>query len=229
MDLPVQLAYYRGLQLWKSQETAKKEESPSQIDQRDTDIVAALDLQPTEKLESVESKVEIARPELSGEWTRNKRYICSPCGEIFDDFYALIDHQQASHTGVWFTHIQVGEETGHDLAEELTRQIKRSGNGGPTTLPSSFQCTKCHFVIHSIPELHSHILLCSNHVSTSPCRKRRVKVNPRSRKSHWSNNESSNSTGVNRNVSSQSKTNGSATRSLRSRSPKEGNLINLYN
>lgn len=73
------------------------------------------------------------------------------------------------------THIQLdcsaSEST--SLASELTRQILRSGSD-PADPPSVHQCTKCQYVAESTSELHSHILLCSNHASTTiPCRKAR--------------------------------------------------------
>jgi DNA-directed RNA polymerase subunit RPC12/RpoP len=187
------------------------------------DISKVLNLRKTVETSSQEKVTAISQPEFSGEWIRSKNYICSPCGEIFQDFLALLDHQQNGHSGVSCTHIQLDQSTEAELADELKRQIMRSGNGGQILPLDTFQCTKCHFSVESIPELHSHILLCSNHVSASPYRKRRVKVNPRSRRGHWNQNEAPNggSRGLQRTNSSLTK-NSSAARSLRSRSPKEG-------
>ncbi len=229
--MPLQLAYYRGLELWKLQETAKTEESSSQTGPEEMDITLALDLHPNKTSESVVKKeTDSQRPELSGEWIRSKNYICSPCGQIFQDFLALLDHQQIDHGSVWCTHIQLNQSAEAGLVTELTRQIIRSGNvyNEPAHSVDAFKCTKCHFAVQSIPELHSHILLCSNHVSASPSRKRRIKVNPSSRRSHWRQNEavSGGIKGVQRSISSQTK-NSSTSRSLRNRSPKEGNLVNL--
>lgn len=190
------------------------------------DISSALNLRPSETVPSVKVETDLPKPELSGEWIRSKSYICVPCGYLFEDFLALLNHQQVEHSGVLCSHIQLDQFSETGLAEELIRQIKRSGSGGSTQSSTAFQCTKCHFTVQSIPELHSHILLCSNHVSASPSRKRRFKVNPNSRRSHWSQNAASGrSRGMQRTISSQSK-NSSAVRSLRSRSPKEG-MINI--
>ena len=233
MDVPLQLAYCRGLEQWKLQEITKtegEESCTSQSGPEKMDIALALDLRPVESSVS-EDRMETdnLRPELSGEWIRSKSYICSPCGQIFQDFLALLDHQQAVHSGVWCNHIQLHQSTEvAGLAEELTRQIMRSGSGGPTHSAAAFQCTKCHFTLQSIPELHSHILLCSNHVSASPYRKRRVKVNPSSRRSHWSQNEvtSGGLKGLQRSISSIK--NSSTSRLLRARSPKEGYILNFF-
>ncbi|XP_057367121.1 uncharacterized protein LOC130688170 [Daphnia carinata] len=222
LDVPIQMAYFNGLQSWKLQEIAKTDGSSSQDGPEDSDISKALNLLPAKTNPTVKEETATRQPEFSGEWIRKKRYICSPCGEIFHDFLALLDHQQKSHNGVWCTHVQLDQSIEVDLAGELTRQITRSGTGGLNLPSNNFKCTKCHFAVQSIPELHSHILLCSNHVSASPSRKRRIKVNPSSRRNHWNQPETKNgrSRGMQRTISSQTK-NSSATRSLRSRSPKE--------
>lgn len=223
LDVPLQMAYYYGLKSLKLQETAKTQSSSSQSAPEEMDISKVLNLRKTVETSSQEKVTAISQPEFSGEWIRSKNYICSPCGEIFQDFLALLDHQQNGHSGVSCTHIQLDQSTEAELADELKRQIMRSGNGRQILPLDTFQCTKCHFSVESIPELHSHILLCSNHVSASPYRKRRVKVNPRSRRGHWNQNEAPNggSRGLQRTNSSLTK-NSSAARSLRSRSPKEG-------
>lgn len=222
LDVPIQMAYFNGLQSWKLQEIVKTDGNSSQAGPEDLDISKALNLLPAKTNPTVTVETATRQPEFSGEWIRRKRYICSPCGEIFHDFLALLDHQQKGHNGIWCTHIQLDQSIEVDLAGELTRQITRSGTGGLNLPPNTYQCTKCHFVVESIPELHSHILLCSNHVSASPSRKRRLKVNPSSRRSHWNQPETKNgrSRGMQRTISSQTK-NPSATRSLRNRSPKE--------
>ncbi|KAI9555853.1 hypothetical protein GHT06_018370 [Daphnia sinensis] len=222
LDVPIQMAYFNGLQSWKSQEIAKTDGNLSQAVPEELDISKALNLLPAKTMPTIKEETATRQPEFSGEWIRKKRYICSPCGEIFHDFLALLDHQQKSHNGVWCTHIQLDQSIEVDLAGELTRQITRSGTGGLNLTSNTYQCTKCQFVVESIPELHSHILLCSNHVSASPSRKRRLKVNPSSRRNHWNQSETKNgrSRGMQRTISSQTK-NSSATRSLRSRSPKE--------
>ena len=156
-----------GPKLCTLQKTAKTEESPSQSEPELMDITLALDLRPVES-STPEDRVKeetIQRPELSGEWARSKSYICSPCGQIFQDFLALMHHQKAAHSGVCCTNIQLEQSldvTG--LVKELGRQIMRPVSGGPTHSVTAFQCTKCHFTLQSVPELHSHILLCSNHV-----------------------------------------------------------------
>ena len=222
LDVPLQMAYFNGLKSLKLQETAKMQSSSSQSAPEEMDFSKLLNLCTAETFASVKLTT-ISQPEFSGEWIRSKNYICSPCGEIFQDFLVLLDHQQNVHSGVWCTHIQLDRSTEPDLVDELKRQIMRSGNGGSILPLTTFQCTKCHFSVESIPELHSHILLCSNHVSASPYRKRRIKMNPRSRRSHWNQNETSN--GGNRlmqRINSSQTKNSSAARSLRSRSPKAG-------
>lgn len=231
LDVLIQMAYRDGLQSWKLQEIAKTDGNSSQAGPEDMDISTALNLCPAKIVPSVKVESAIRQPEFSGEWILKKRYICSPCGEIFHDFLALLDHQQKGHNGVCCTHIQLDQSIGVGLADELTRQITRSGNGGLNLAQNTYQCTKCHFVVESIPELHSHILLCSNHVSASPYRKRRLKVNPSSRRSHWNQSEPKNgrSRGMQRTISSQTK-NASSARALRTRSPKEGlDIILLKN
>ena len=211
-----------GPKLCTLQKTAKTEESPSQSEPELMDITLALDLRPVES-STPEDRVKeetIQRPELSGEWARSKSYICSPCGQIFQDFLALMHHQKEAHSGVCCTNIQLEQSldvTG--LVKELGRQTMRPVSGGPTHSVTAFQCTKCHFTLQSVPELHSHILLCSNHVTASPYRKRRTKVNSISRRSHWIQIEVE----LQRSISSQTK-HSPTYRLLRGR-PKKGCII----
>lgn len=196
------MAYDRGLQFGNLQKTAKIQDHSSQEDQQviKNDISSALNLQKRPAADDVAPSTA-ATVQFSGEWTRSKIYICSPCGRIYDDYLALLDHQQSDHSSVWCSHIQLdpaSDRTG--LAAELTRQIQRSGSAGSADGSSSaFQCTKCRFDVQSTAELHSHILLCSNHVSTSPSRKRK-NLKSNSRRNHWRNrgNNEFNNTGRSR-------------------------------
>ena len=232
LDVPPQLSNYCGLELWNSQEITKREEGLNQSESGLMDIALALDLRPAVGISASTNLMEtIQRPELSGELIRSKIYICSACGQIFQDFQALLDHQQAIHIGVYCTHIELQQSTEvAGLAQELTRRqiIRSAGSGEPIHSAAAFQCTKCHLTFHSIPELHRHILLCSNHVTASPYQGRRIKVNPISRRGHWSQNEVTNGglKKLQRSISSKTK-HPSTSRLLRARSPKEGEIVSF--
>lgn len=170
LDIPVQKAFYAGLKAWEVQHQVPREaEDKPTVD--DCDVFSYLNLCP-KKGEAFDSCQDGERvPELSGEWIRVKSYICLPCGYKYIDFYKLLDHQRSNHAGVWCSHIQLDEswET-EDLVTELKREVNRSGNGESSPI-EPYECSKCQFQVNSSPELHSHILLCSNH-ATTPTKKR---------------------------------------------------------
>ena len=97
----------------------------------------------TESGEKAELDAVDPRPELSGEWTRPKSYICSPCGQSFSDFLILLEHQRCSHSNVWCTHIQLDASmqcvTG-ELSEQIVRSVSRST---PSSASAPFRCTQC--------------------------------------------------------------------------------------
>ena len=62
--------------------------SSSQSAPEEMDFSKVLNLRTGETF-SFEKLTTIWQPELSGEWIRSKNYICSPYGEIFQDFLAL--------------------------------------------------------------------------------------------------------------------------------------------
>lgn len=93
MDVPLQQALFRGLQS-TILEDADKTESSQSPDQGETmALLAALQLQradPSPSIPDSESPAAFQRPELSGEWTRIKSYICLPCGQMFQDFLSML-------------------------------------------------------------------------------------------------------------------------------------------
>merc|ERR1712071_373461 len=143
LDVPLQQALFRGLHLLH--EPLDTSQCRAEAEEPVRSIISALQLQPnalkrTEKIqEEKEMKTESGekaeldavdpRPELSGEWTRPKSYICSPCGQSFSDFLILLEHQRCSHSNVWCTHIQLDASmqcvTG-ELSEQIVRSVSRS-------------------------------------------------------------------------------------------------------
>ena len=197
-------------------------------DERELDFISTLQLKPVMKVESIQEN-QVSRPELSGEWTRPKSYICSPCGEPFHDFFALLDHQQDSHSNVWCTHIQLDqsmESVTGELSQQIVRSVSHSTYSTAASTGSGYhlKCTKCNMTTRSRADLHSHILQCSNHAVSSPSRKRRAKISA-SKRNRWQNAAAGGrSRGMQRSNSSQSK-NTATSRSLRSRSPKNGKSL----
>lgn len=96
LDVPLQQAFFRGFELWKKQELDKARAADPSHSSSDglTCMALALQLQCAARtaspLNAPESVAAPPLPQLSGEWTRVKSYICSPCGEMFQDFLALI-------------------------------------------------------------------------------------------------------------------------------------------
>ncbi len=70
---------------------------------------------------------------------------------------------------VWCSHIQLEKTLESDVSSELIRQIGRGSL--PAEDSADLKCTKCQNKVHSLPELHDHILQCSNHTTASPCRR----------------------------------------------------------
>lgn len=239
LDVPLQQAFRHSLEVSKATDLTGKEKEVQEEEETSHSVAEAIDvltllslrLATSSSLQSKEQAVStVQRPELSGEWTRKKSYICSPCGQMFKDFLTLLDHQYINHASVNCTHVQLDQSMEEEVADELTEQITRSGNG-PADPPAVLQCTKCQFVVESIAELHSHILLCSNHVSASPYKKqRRNKVSSSSKRDKsWGvlKCASVRSRGMQRSFSETKNSSTSIPRSLRSRSPKDGtNYIN---
>ena len=233
--MPLQQAYRRSLESWKAQQSIEKEENEGEEKEETSqfDKTTLLSLRLAGIPPSSQPTIQ-QRPELSGEWTRKKSYICSPCGKMFEDFLALLDHQFVNHPGVCCTHVQLDQSMEEQVADELTEQITRSGNG-PADTPAVLKCTKCQFVVESIAELHSHILLCSNHVSASPYKKasRRNKVVTASsskRNGSWGvlKCAATRSRGMQRTFSQTKNSSTVVSRSLRSKSPKESEFLNLF-
>lgn len=51
-------------------------------------------------------------PELSGEWTRPRTYICAACGLKSGSLWEIEDHKASLHPNVWCPHVEVvGEQS----------------------------------------------------------------------------------------------------------------------
>ena len=94
LDLPLQQVFCRGLKVGKLREPGEPQTEPSQSNLNAA--MAALQLRHVRsstainpELRTETNSIRKIRSELSGEWTRVKNYICSPCGHIFQDFLSL--------------------------------------------------------------------------------------------------------------------------------------------
>ena len=237
LDIPVQQAFFRGLSRWKPDEveTTADHTAPSHASD-DAHISSVLNLRAVKNVqENATTGSDGERPEFCGELTRLKSYICFPCGQVFQDYYQLQEHQLAAHSFVYYRHIEL-DETRESVLPDIRNQVIRvycKERIQYQDAPKSHQCTKCHATLNSIPDLHSHILLCSNYISSSP-RKRRSRIMGNSRRNHWHNATGERKRGpvtYSTISKSYSKTNN---RTVRSRSPKDGKtlflarIINIY-
>jgi len=82
LDIPVQQAFFRGLSRWRPDEveTAADHTTPSQASD-DAHISSVLNLRAVKNVQENATTASVGeRPELCGEFTRLKTYICFPCG-----------------------------------------------------------------------------------------------------------------------------------------------------
>ncbi|KAK7074972.1 hypothetical protein SK128_004904 [Halocaridina rubra] len=135
-----------------------------------------------EKFESFQIHIETPEVSISGEWSRDRTYVCCSCGICFQDLADMMDHKWEYHPSVWCAHTMF--EGQNSVPQNFCKQFQPPASR-PHRLPlptvplpktqeeplakneesesaekSHYVCSSCNAGFSETGLFHSHLLEC---------------------------------------------------------------------